>query len=42
MAPSIEGAPSCIVIHKILEVGTILQYSFHKLDPRVALVDGDY
>ena len=30
MAPSIEGAPSCIVIHKVLKVGAILQYSLHK------------
>ena len=30
MAPSIEGAQSCIVIHKVLKVGTILQYSLHK------------
>ena len=30
MTPSIEGAPSCILIHKVLKVGTILQYSVHK------------
>ena len=42
MASSIEGARSCIVIHKIFLIGTIFQYSLHKLDPRVALVDKDY
>ena len=39
MAPSIEGAPSCIVIQKVLKVGTILQYSLHKCgvtDPRAS------
>ena len=38
---SIEGMPSSIVTYKILKVGTILQDSTHKLDPRGALVGKD-
>ena len=39
--PSKVHHASSILMHKVLKIGTILQYFTHKLDPRVALAHKD-